>query len=166
MRKSLVAVLAGAALLITGTPALAQTTTGRPTLGPYGYGTIKLGMSAKKAKATGKIVLKRPAGAESCSGWGFTAHPTKKNSVSLYISKKLGVAVIFAPKGVKTPRGIGIGSTMKQVRKAYPRLKMSPGGIPYVSVPGNSKAYYSFFPETDGKLVGLALKIDYQDCVS
>lgn len=163
MRKLLVAVLAGGALLITGTPALAQTA--KPALGPYGYGKVKLGMSTKKARATGEIVLKMAAGEGSCSGWDLKAHPTGKNSVGLYISKQFGVAVIFAPKGVKTPRGIGIGSTMKQVKKAYPRLKTPLGGIPYVSVPGNAKAYYAFFPDK-GKLEGLAIGLDTQNCVS
>ncbi|MEV4067677.1 hypothetical protein [Nonomuraea dietziae] len=135
-------------------------------LGPYGYGKVKLGMSAKKAKATGKVVLKRAAGLEACSGWDFKAHPTRKTRVGLYISKKVGVAVISAPKGVKTPEGIGIGSTMKQVKKAYPRLRYVTGtGRPYVSVPGNPKAYYEFFPEK-GIVTGLALGLGTQDCVS
>jgi hypothetical protein len=164
MKKPLVALLTGGTLLITGTPALAQTTA-KPTLGPYGYGAVKLGMSAAKAKATGKVVLKKAAGAGSCSGWDLKAHPTGKDSVGLYISKKVGVAVIFAPRGVKTPGGIGLGSTMTQVKKAYPGLKTSPGGIPYVSVPGNPKAYYAFL-HSKGKVRELAFGLDTQDCVN
>ncbi|TMR99613.1 hypothetical protein [Nonomuraea basaltis] len=164
MRNALVVILAGGALLLAGTPALAQTA--KTTLGPYGYGKVKLGMSAKKAKATGKIVLKQAAGTGSCSGWDLKAHPTGKNSVGLYISKKRGVAVIAAPKSVKTPEGIGIGSTMKQVKRAYPRLKTSAGGIPYVSVPRSPKAYYAFFPNSKGELEGVSIGLDTQDCVS
>ncbi|MEU4328496.1 hypothetical protein [Nonomuraea dietziae] len=165
MKKVLIAVLAGGALLAPATPALAQAA--HPTLGPYGYGKVKLGMSAKKAKATGKVVLKWPAGLGACSGWDHKAHPTKKSQVGLYISKKVGVAVIFAPKGVKTPEGIGIGSTMKQVKKAYPRLRyVMDTGRPYVSVPGNSKAYYEFFPEKGGIVAGVALGSSTQNCVS
>lgn len=163
MRKSLVAVLAGGALLITGTPAHAQTA--KTTLGPYGVGAVKLGMSAAKANATGKIVLKMAGAGGSCAGWDLKAYPTGKNNVGLYISKKVGVAVIFAQKGIKTPQGIGLGSTMKQVKKAYPRLKTSPGGIPYVSVPGNSKAYYAFI-SSKGKVRELAFGLDTQDCVN
>jgi hypothetical protein len=91
-------------------------------------------MTAKQAKATGKIVLKMSAGQGACSGWDLKAHPTGKDTVGLYVSKKRGVAVIFAWKGVKTPEGIGIGSTMKQVKKAYPRLKTAASGFPYASV--------------------------------
>ncbi|MEV0151209.1 MULTISPECIES: hypothetical protein [unclassified Nonomuraea] len=105
MKKMLIAVLAGGALLTTDTPALAQAA--RPTLGPYGYGKVRLGMSAKEARASGEVVLKRAAGRESRSGWDFKAHPTSKTSVGLYISKKVGVAVIFAPKSVP---GLSAGS--------------------------------------------------------
>ncbi|WP_336204514.1 hypothetical protein [Nonomuraea sp. LPB2021202275-12-8] len=163
MKKALVAVLAGGALLTAGTPALAETA--KTTLGPYGYGKVKLGMSAKKARATGRIVFKLAGGEGSCSGWDLKAHPSGRNSVGLYISRKRGVAVIFAPKGVRTPEGIGIGSTMSQVKRAYPRLKTSMTGGHSVSVPGNSKAYYAFF-ESKGRLEGVALGLDSQDCVS
>ncbi|GAA2670853.1 hypothetical protein [Nonomuraea recticatena] len=55
---------------------------------------------------------------------------------------------------------------MKQVKKAYPRLRYVTGtGRPYVSVPGNPKAYYEFFPDK-GIVTGLALGLDIQDCVS
>lgn len=163
MKKPLVALLTGGALLITGTPAFAQTA--KPTLGPYGYGAVKLGMSATKAKATGKIVFKMAAGAGSCSGWDLKAHPTGKGRVGLYISKNVGVAVILAPKGVKTPQGVGLGSTMKQVKRAYPRLKTSPSGFPYVSVPGNPKAYYAFL-HSKGKVRQLAFALDTQNCIN
>lgn len=163
MKRSLVALLTGGALLVTGTPALAQSA--KPTLGPYGYGAVKLGMSATKAKATRQVVLKMSAGSGSCSGWDLKAHPTGKDSVGLYISKKVGVAVIFARKGVRTPQGIGLGSTLKQVKKAYPKVKNSPSGFPYVSVPGNPKAYYAFIP-AKGKVRELAFGLTTQDCVN
>ncbi|MGN9838855.1 hypothetical protein ACTMTI_12105 [Nonomuraea sp. H19] len=161
MKKALVAVLAGGALLTAGTPALAQTS--KTTLGPYGYGQVRLGMSAKQAKATGKIVLKMAGQQGSCAGWDLKAHPTGKDSVGLYISKKHGVAGIFAPKGVKTPEGIGIGSTLKQLKKAYPKLKTAASGFPYSSVPGNSKADY-YFLASKGKIYQVALALKTQDC--
>ncbi|MFI6904326.1 hypothetical protein ACIBKY_23915 [Nonomuraea sp. NPDC050394] len=159
--KMFVAALAGGALLLSGTPALAS----GPTLGPYGAGKVKLGMSAKRAKATGKIVLKRSGEHGGCSGWDLKAYPTGKNSVGLYISRKRGVAVIFAGKGMRTPEGIGIGSTMRQVRRAYPKVRTSHGLNPYVTVPGNPKAYYTFFADK-GKLEQLSIAVARQDCVS
>ncbi|MFI7129657.1 hypothetical protein ACIBQ1_28435 [Nonomuraea sp. NPDC050153] len=163
MKKVLVAVLAGGALLTAGTPALAQSA--KTALGPYGYGTVKLGMSAKQAKATGAVVLKRAGEAGSCSGWDLKALPSGKDGVGLYISKKRGVAVIFAAKGVKTPEGIGLGSTIKQIKKAYPGVKTAASGFPYTTVPGNSKAYYSFLL-SKGKVYEMALGLKTQDCVN
>ncbi|MET7333781.1 hypothetical protein [Nonomuraea sp. NPDC005650] len=163
MKKLLVAVLAGGALLTAGTPALAQSAA--TTLGPYGYGKVKLGMSAKQAKATGAVVPKTSGQDGTCSGWDLKALPSGKDSVGLYISKKRGVAVIFAAKGVKTPEGIGLGSTIKQIKKAYPRVKTAASGYPYTAVPGNSKAYYSFLL-SKGKVYEMALGLNTQDCVN
>ncbi|GAA2378818.1 hypothetical protein GCM10010404_38880 [Nonomuraea africana] len=163
MKKMLVAALAGGALLIAGTPALAQTV--KPALGPYGYGKVKLGMSFKQAKATGKVALKWGDKDSGCSGWDLKAYPTGKDSVGLYISKRRGVAVIFAAKGMKTPEGVGIGSTMKQVKAAYPKVRTPRGLNPHVSVPGNPKAHYTFFADK-GRLEGLSLALGTQDCVS
>ncbi|MEO3876419.1 hypothetical protein ABGB18_47295 [Nonomuraea sp. B12E4] len=163
MKKVLVALVTGGALLLPGTPALAQTA--KATLGPYGYGKVRLGMTEKQARATGGVALKMASQGGSCSGWDLRAHPTGKNAVGLYISKKRGVAVIFAPKGVRTPRGIGIGSTMTQVKKAYPGLQTPRDGIPSVSVPGNRKARYFFFATAKGKLEELSLALTTQDCV-
>ncbi|MBO3749826.1 hypothetical protein J5X84_27410 [Streptosporangiaceae bacterium NEAU-GS5] len=132
--------------------------------GPFGYGGLKLGLSAKKAKATKKIVRVKGDAVDHkyCTGWTLKRHG--KGPVDLYISKKLGVAVIFAPKGVKTPQGIKIGSTLKQVKKAYPKLETHPGENPYADAPGNSKAYY-YFNMYKGKVYELSLVLRGQDCI-
>lgn len=136
------------------------------SLGPFGYGGVRLGMSAKQAKATGKIVAKQ--GASMCSGWDLKAHPTGRDNVGLYISKKLGVALISAPKGVKTPEGIGIGSTRKQLRKAYPKLQTTASESKdnlYTDVPGNPKAYYRFLLDHN-KIYDVSLDLKNQDCTN
>ncbi|MEV0235351.1 hypothetical protein [Nonomuraea sp. NPDC050786] len=136
------------------------------TLGPFGYGGVRLGMSAKEARATGRIVRKQ--GASLCSGWDLKAHPTGRDFVGLYISKKLGVALISAPKGVGTPEGIGIGSTRKQLRKAYPKLQTTASGSKdhlYVQVPGNPKADYRFLLDHN-KIYEVSLELKNQDCTN
>ncbi|GAA3205475.1 hypothetical protein [Actinocorallia longicatena] len=46
----------------------------------------------------------------------------------ILISKRRGVELIRAPKKAGTPRGIGAGSTFKQVKKAYPGLAFQDEG--------------------------------------
>ncbi|MFD1932464.1 hypothetical protein ACFSKW_13360 [Nonomuraea mangrovi] len=164
-RSALVAALAGGMLLTGLAPAALAEPAGRAqdVLGPYGLGGVRLGMSAKDAKATGKVVQKRRAGA--CSGWDLKAHPSGRDRVGMWISKKAGVAMIFAPEGVKTPQGIGLGSTGKQLDKAYPKLKRAASGFPIVTVPGNPKAYY-YFLLSKNKIYEMGLALADQDCTN
>ncbi|MFI7440160.1 hypothetical protein [Nonomuraea indica] len=169
-----VAALAAGTLLAAAAPAAAAaapTTTAATTsavtapkgaFGPYGYGGVRLGMTAKQAKATGKIVLKSRG---HCSGWDYKAHRNPRDEIGLYISARRGVAVIFAPKDVRTPRGIGTGATLRQVKKAYPGVKEEVSGW-YATAPGNPKAYYYFGVNRRGKVEALALGLKNQDCVS
>ncbi|MEO3801193.1 hypothetical protein ABGA98_14295 [Nonomuraea sp. B1E8] len=76
------------------------------------------------------------------------------------------MAVIFAPKGVRTPEGIGIGSTTKQVKKAYPRWKTAASGFLLAAVPGNKKAYYAFIASKKGTVKELAFGLNTQECVN
>ncbi|MEU7900328.1 hypothetical protein AB0B45_46785 [Nonomuraea sp. NPDC049152] len=164
-RSTLVAALTAGALLAGLAPAALAEPARRAqdALGPYGLGGVQLGMSAKDATATGKVVQKTRAGA--CSGWDLKAHPSGRDGVGMWISKKLGVAMIFAPEGVKTPQGIGLGSTQKQLNKAYPKLKRAASGFPIAKVPGNPKAYY-YFLLSKNKIYEMGLALSNQDCAN
>ncbi len=135
-----------------------------PLLGPFGYGKLKLGQTSAKAYKTGLIVAKGPKG-QPCAGFDLKAHRTPKDTVGGYLSKKVGVAAIFAVKGMKTPRGIKIGSTKAQLKKAYPKLRESENAL-WIPVPGNAKkAQYLFLLDRRGKRVDqIALALKTQDC--
>lgn len=151
--------LAGSLLAAGATAATAQAA---PTLGPHGYGSVKLGMTTKQAVATGKVVKKLPGGG-GCSGWDLKEFRTPKDAVGVYISPRVGLAAIFASKGMKTPEGIRLGSTAKQVKAAYPKIKKDFHGYYVVTVPGNKKAYYTF-GVTRGKVTEYGIALKKQDC--
>ncbi|GII00391.1 hypothetical protein [Planobispora takensis] len=173
-RTALVAALVGGGLLggaapataagSTASAAVSEATVGKPaTLGPFGFGGVRLGMSAKQARATKKIV--RRSGYSPCTGWDLKAYPAGRDNVGMLISDRRGVAIIYAPKGVRTPQGIKIGSTAGQMIKAYPRLKQSNSGYATVTVPGNPKATYRFLL-SHGEIYQVALALKNQDCAN
>ncbi|GLV52680.1 hypothetical protein TBS_32440 [Thermobispora bispora] len=156
----MVSVLAGS-LVVSG--ATAASAKANPTLGPYGYGTLKLGMSLKQARATGLLVQKFPGRGGGCSGWDLKKFRTPKNKAGVWISPRVGVAAIYAGKGMKTPRGIRLGSTFRQLKVAYPGIKKDMYGLYRVRVPGNSKAQYAFEVKR-GKVTEFGILLRNQDC--
>ncbi|MBG0814604.1 hypothetical protein [Planomonospora sp. ID82291] len=154
---------AAAAALPRSAAAAAVSSASAGGFGPSGFGGVRLGMSAKKARSTKKIVYVLGSGA--CTGWDLKAYPGGADDVGLYISRRHGVAVIAAPKGVKTPQGVTIGSTGKRLKKAYPGIRRAANGYSTVTVPGNPKADY-LFQLSRGKVSEMILALKDQDCVN
>ncbi|MBO2454215.1 hypothetical protein J4573_44510 [Actinomadura barringtoniae] len=130
-------------------------------LGPFGFGSVKLGMTAAQAKGTGLVQIKSKPSA-GCGSFILIPGASDVVPGKGFISKKLGIASIFAGKTVRTPQGIGLGSTTAQVKKVYPALQEGPN-LSFVAVPGNPKATYSFLMSA-GKVSELALDLKAQDC--
>ncbi|MEV1240608.1 hypothetical protein ACIBO2_05050 [Nonomuraea sp. NPDC050022] len=161
-RSMLVVALAGGVVTAgVASPALAAR---KATLGPYGYGNLKLGMNAKEAMRTKRIVRKAVGDSARCTGWDLKENPYGEYRVGVYVSKKRGVSMIVAPPGLKTPQGIGLGSSNAQLKAAYPGLRRGPGGYPTATVPGNKKAFYMFYV-SHNKVADMSLVLATQDCV-
>ncbi|MBG0832866.1 hypothetical protein HS041_34775 [Planomonospora sp. ID67723] len=163
-RSVLVAVLAAGMLLAAAPAAVAEPDAAtKRKLGPFGYRGVKLEMSVEEARATGKIV--RRTHSRPCSAWDFRTPPHRSDGSDLFISRRYGVAAIFAPEGVKTRRGIEIGSTRRQLERAYPRLERNMSGYFTAPVPKNPRAYFYFFL-SGGRVADMGLILNHQDCAN
>ncbi|GAA3447464.1 hypothetical protein [Planomonospora venezuelensis] len=166
-RTVLAAALAGGMLLTGGAAAAVAESAAAPVpaperkLGPFGYRGVKLEMSLREARETGKIV--RTARSGRCSEWNFRTGPNRRNGPDLFISRRHGVAAIFAAEGTETRRGIEIGSTRRQLERAYPDLERVASGYFIASVPRNPEAHFAFLL-SGGEVRQMALVLNRQDC--
>lgn len=149
------------------TPPAATTpmTPSTPTLGPDGYGAVRLGMTAAQARSAGARVSDNGRGA-ACDGLRLPGTTASTGAVDGWVSRRVGVAMIGAPDaGTKTPEGIHAGSTRAEVETAYPDAKDSPD---YWSVPvaGHPGASYWWNYDKHGRVDMLALVLDSQDCAN
>ncbi|MFF4615501.1 hypothetical protein [Nonomuraea jabiensis] len=165
-RSALTVALAGGVVSAGVAPAAtADTMTQKRTLGPFGYGDLRLGMTEAQARATGRIVRKTIDVPTKCSTYDLKERRYSGNRAGMYISQKQGVVTISAPgRGVRTPQGIGIGSTPAQVKAAYPNLKQDTLYGTFATVPGNPKASYVFLMSKRAVL-GVTLVLTAQDCL-
>jgi hypothetical protein len=147
------------ATIALATPAHAAPRTG--TFGKHAsWHGIRIGMTLKQAKATKKLKPGKFTG--PCMYTSFKKYPAPQG---VMISRKIGVAVIGAPSTARTPRGIGVGSTAKQVRKAYPTYKAHID-FSIAKVPGYKHVEYGFQLGKDDKVVYMWVMTDRQDCAN
>lgn len=163
-----------AATASSGEPAVSASSPSSPartatTLGPDGVGALKLGMTRTQAEATGLVApFKNEPNSDVCLwrsrlvGAGLAGAPDAGGLV--LHSERLGVATIDAYAGMKTPEGIGLGSSVAAVGRAYPGFTVTTGlGRGYAKVPGNSKAVYRI-GVNNGVVDELTLQFSDQDC--
>jgi len=142
------------------------------TLGPDGFGAIKLGATAAQVKAAGFDVQANGATDPACPSFFEFAKSGDSNSAPGvdsfgYVSPKDGLVAIKASNAMHTPEGINKKSTLAQVKKAYPQLANVDGssGENKVPVPGNPKAVYSIYLFED-KIVDLQLMLAGTACAA
>lgn len=104
-----------------------------------GYGALKLGMTLEEARAAGLPGLTLDEHPDACSVHGDIA-----------ISRKHGIERITLPEGARTSAGIGVGSYVAEMKRAYPNAwQYNSGFIAEL----NSVSKYAFrtnaFTDTD-----------------
>lgn len=141
-------------------------------LGPLGAGPLHLGMSKAEAAATGAV--SGLSGTEGTCG-GITdgrlvgAMPADDTDLvgQLFFSTSTGkLVIIAATPGQATPEGIRLGSSLAQVKKAYPTWKGDEGvggGAGLVAVTGNKQAVYRVYVDAD-QVMELSVQSRVQDC--
>ncbi|MEU8122464.1 hypothetical protein AB0C21_27465 [Spirillospora sp. NPDC049024] len=169
MRTSTMAVVGTASalsLVLAAAPAVAGTSAALAAveavqLTSQGYGDLKIGSSERDALRTGMLVRKSTG--PWCDGFDLKDHPTGPDEVSVYVSKKYGVAMIQPPRGTRTPRGVHLGSTFAELKRGYPDVRRDIHGFWDVTAPGNRRALYQFEVER-GRVTMMALNLKDQDC--
>jgi hypothetical protein len=131
----------------TPPPSVTTTEPGPPaswpkTIGPNGYGLLRLGMTEQQALTTGYL-------AQDDRHPGDCAYYEHFNGMSDYADASFGSAglVQIAPPeriGVQTPEGVGVGSTLGQLRAAYPQLTGSDSQYETPAPGGAANARYYF----------------------
>ncbi|WP_253776981.1 hypothetical protein [Goodfellowiella coeruleoviolacea] len=164
---------------LAGGTALAQdsaspaTGTQAQVLGPNGYGNLQLGMNPMAALATGQLTDYK-VGWPECSFAKLKDQPAAPDSIAqnfVAVALDQGVSGIsVSDPAVRTPEGIGLGSTVDQVKAAYPDSadQLQEGldnlGRGYVTVPGSSRPAVYRIHATNNTVDQLALQLTNQNC--
>lgn len=107
-------------------------------LGPTGYGKLRLGMTFDEAKATGMLAGADNAPVE-CTTYRLTEGAANIGSVTI---SPTGGLVVFTAAGARTPEKVGTGSTVADLRNAYPDLTAGAGNYSAATGSGDHYTFY------------------------
>lgn len=120
-----------------------------------GYGTLKLGMTLDEVRAAGIATGLSVEG----RGEGDCVADDK-----IVVSPKYGVVRISLPADAKTSKGIGVGSTFGDVKRAYPDAAENRAGWWTML---NDNDYYAFTGDIGSdanKVLKIKLQVKQHDC--
>ncbi|MFL6061060.1 MAG: hypothetical protein ACJ72E_07510, partial [Marmoricola sp.] len=98
-----------------------------------------------------------------CSAVTLPYQVPEDGSSSL-VSPTVGLAVLFAGPGQMTPEGIGLGSSLADVKKAYPHGHPTTDSSWVTPLPGNTE-YQFLVDRTTHEVYEMDMITDQQDCV-
>jgi hypothetical protein len=156
-------------------------------LGPFGYDKVSLGMSLKDVAAVAQLRDAAPVTTNGCLRYSVlvdvvsvpstvraaaTVTPTTASLpadavLELLVSARDGVIQVIAAPTLRTPEGIGIGSSKADLVEAYPMVVLPVrAGSTTVPAAGNPRAIYVFQVAGDGTVTSFALRQAKSDCPS
>ena len=156
-------------------------------LGPYGVADLRLGMSWKQALDSGELRQSAAVSSAGCLRYTVLIEPIEKPTgapnlpatttdapgsavpmdvAEVVVSVHDGVVQVIAGPRLRTPEGIGVGSTRDALADAYPELDLpTRGGTGSVGVLDNPQAVYVFNLSGTGTVTSFSLRMAKSSCL-